>query len=175
MAAVRLQRLTLSLIGFVAGLALVSTFWGVWFRPRQPMSLYWLSESGGNTLSYVVQERRVPASNSSEAIASALELLINPNQANLISAVPPTTQVLGVRTEGNDVFLDFSADFASGGGSASVLGRIVQVLYTATSQNPEARVWISINGEALEVLSGEGLMLDQPLTRESFRASLQQP
>jgi hypothetical protein len=56
-----------------------------------------------------------------------------------------------------------------------MMSRVTQVLYTATSQNPGARVWISVEGRALEVLGGEGLILDQPLTRASFVPSFQLP
>ncbi|MBD2019453.1 spore germination protein, partial [Leptolyngbya sp. FACHB-36] len=31
-----------------------------------------------------------------------------------------------------------------------------------------ARVWLFVEGEPLETLGGEGLMLDQPISRESF-------
>jgi len=49
--------------------------------------------------------------------------------------------------------------------------RVAQVLYTATSLQPNAKVWIDIEGKPLEVLGGEGLLLEQPLTgklRENF-------
>jgi len=50
--------------------------------------------------------------------------------------------------------------------------RVAQVLYTATSLQPNAKVWIDIEGKPLEVLGGEGLLLEQPLTRESFEKTL---
>jgi spore germination protein GerM len=47
-------------------------------------------------------------------------------------------------------------------------GRVAQILYTATSLQPTAKVWIDVEGKPLETLGGEGLELKQPLTRQGF-------
>jgi spore germination protein GerM len=71
-----------------------------------------------------------------------------------------------VREDG--VHINLSKEFTMGGGTASMTARVAQVLYTATSLNPNAQVWLSIEGEPLKTLGGEGLLIEQPLTRKSF-------
>jgi spore germination protein GerM len=50
-----------------------------------------------------------------------------------------------------------------------MVGRVGQVVYTATTLNPNAKVYIEVNGKPLEVLGGEGVEIEQPMTRESFK------
>lgn len=169
------RALQLGILGFLLGLGVMGGAWWYSIGPRQTLSLYWLT-SADNSIDYVQQERRVRAFDTQEAIRLALEELIAGHRdPHLTTAIPPQTRVLDVRVEGNDIFLNFSPEFTQGGGSTAMMSRIAQVLYTATSQNPGARVWISVEGRALEVLGGEGLILDQPLTRASFVPSFQLP
>ncbi len=167
--------LQLGILGFLVGLGVLGGVWWYSIGPQQTFSLYWLS-TADNAIHYVQQKRTVRALDAQEGIRLALqELIAGPKDPQLTTAIPPETQVLDVRVEGNDIFLNFSPEFTQGGGSSTMMSRITQVLYTATSQNPSARVWISVEGRALEVLGGEGLIIDQPLTRASFVPSLQLP
>jgi hypothetical protein len=169
------QALQVGVLGFFVGLGLVGGAWWYSRGPRQTFSLYWLT-TVDNSIHYVQQERSLRAFDAQEAIRRALEELIaGPKDPRLTTAIPPQTRVLDVRVEGDDIFLNFSPEFTQGGGSTAMMGRIAQVLYTVTSQNPNARVWISVEGQALEVLGGEGLILDQPLTRASFLPSFPLP
>ncbi|MEN9204160.1 MAG: GerMN domain-containing protein [Thermostichus sp. DG_1_6_bins_120] len=167
--------LQLGILGFLAGLGLMGGAWWYSIGPQQTLSLYWLT-TADNAIYYVQQERSVRALDAQEGIRLALqELIAGPKDPQLSTAIPPETRILDVRIEGNDIFLNFSPEFTQGGGSTAMMSRITQVLYTATSQNPDARLWISVEGRALQVLGGEGLILDQPLTRASFVPSFQLP
>lgn len=163
------QSLQLGLIGFLTGVAVMGGVWWVNTGPRQTLSVFWLT-SPDNTVYYVQQERSFRATSLQQGIAQALQTLIRgSSDARLISTVPPRTELLGVKVEGDDVFINFSQEFTEGGGTSAILGRISQVFYTTTSHNDQARVWISVEGEALAQLGGEGLLIDQPLTLESFK------
>ena len=47
-------------------------------------------------------------------------------------------------------------------------GRLGQIVYTATTLNPNSKVWLSVAGKPLTVLGGEGLEIPQPITRSIF-------
>lgn len=117
-----------------------------------------------------------PQETERDAIARALaEAIATETQAEgAISTIPAETKVLGVSVEADgNVRVNLSSEFEKGGGSASMKGRLGQVLYTATSLDPEAGVWLEINGKPLEVLGGEGIVIAQPLTRAGFEADFE--
>jgi spore germination protein GerM len=105
--------------------------------------------------------------------AAFRRLLAQPTDENRFSEIPPNTEIMGVQANSNEVYVDLSPEFTTGGGSASMIGRLGQVIYTATSLNPDAKVWISVGSQPLEILGGEGLEVPQPATRKNFEAQFQ--
>lgn len=92
---------------------------------------------------------------------------------NASSAIPPGTKLLNLTVKENNVSVDLSKEFMTGGGSASMQGRLGQVIYTATSLNPQAKVFLYIEGKKIESLGGEGLVIDQPITRQIYNQDFQ--
>lgn len=134
-------------------------------------TVYWL-EPSGTSLNLVPQGIQVQAdiNKPSEFLEAAFNsLLAGPTEGSGgSSAIPKETKLLGIKAEGNEVRVNLSDDFQFGGGSAGMIGRVGQIVYTATALNPNAKVYLELNGEQVEVLGGEGLELEQPLTRDNF-------
>jgi hypothetical protein len=86
----------------------------------------------------------------------------------LSSAIPEGTEVLGVRVSEGVATIDVSKPFESGGGSTSMLSRVAQFVYTATRLEGIEAVEFELEGEPLTVLGGEGLLLEEPQTREGY-------
>lgn len=131
---------------------------------------YWLKKSTNQT-EYIPKSGPTVAAKPSddEALNAALkQLLSGPQDANTSTTIPKGTKLLNLAVKADGVHVDLSKEFTAGGGSESMKGRLGQILYTATSLKADTPVWISVEGKPLEVLGGEGLAVDQPLTRKVF-------
>ncbi|MBV8884672.1 MAG: GerMN domain-containing protein [Chroococcidiopsidaceae cyanobacterium CP_BM_RX_35] len=136
----------------------------------QTAQVYWLKDTDKH-LELVKSSVKLKAANQPDAVLAAAfnRLLAGPTDAGVSSTIPRGTKLRDVKTKSDGVHVNLSQEFTSGGGSDSMTGRIGQVLYTATSLEPSAKVWISVEGKPLTVLGGEGLELEQPLTRQGFQ------
>jgi spore germination protein GerM len=136
---------------------------------EQRLAIYWLKVTD-NRIELAPVPATLDRNQSSQVIlAGAIKrLLAGPAQNEGTTTIPEGTQLLDLRLEVDGIHLNLSQEFTSGGGSTSMMGRLAQILYTATSLNPEAAVWLSVEGKPLDVLGGEGLMVDQPLTRKAM-------
>jgi spore germination protein GerM len=147
-------------------------------QPQQPLTtqpgqeettnIYWLKPTE-KSFELVPQPVKIAAAQPNQALETAFQtLLAGPTEGTDSTTIPKGTKLLGLKADNNEVHVNLSEDFTSGGGSASMVGRVGQVVYTATALNPNAKVYIEVDGKPLEVLGGEGVEIQQPLTRKSF-------
>ena len=112
------------------------------------------------------------AAGSDVAAEAMAGLLAGPDetetQLGFSSTIPAGTTLLGVTVDGGVATVDLSQEFASGGGSLSMTGRVAQVVYTLTQFPTIDSVQFSIEGQPITVLGGEGLILDAPQTRADW-------
>jgi spore germination protein GerM len=131
--------------------------------------VYWL-RSTGKKLELAPVKIAVEGGNPSSELKSLMErLLKGPANSDVTSSIPEGTKLNSVKVAKDGVHVDLSKTFTTGGGSTSMQGRLGQVIYTASSLNPSESIWISVEGEPLTVLGGEGLEVSQPITRTDFK------
>ncbi|MBW4633018.1 MAG: GerMN domain-containing protein [Iphinoe sp. HA4291-MV1] len=145
-------------------------------QPEKPSSLernaevFWLQDTGTGfkLVPQTVQVKALGNSPNQVLEETFQQLLAGPTEGTESTTIPKGTKLLGVKVQNDGVHVNLSKEFESGGGSSSMMGRVGQVVYTATALDKNAKVYIEVDGKPLEVLGGEGLELEQPLTRESF-------
>ncbi|HKG18891.1 MAG TPA: GerMN domain-containing protein [Candidatus Limnocylindrales bacterium] len=110
------------------------------------------------------------------ATAAMAALLAGPTSkesaGRVTSAVPAGTKLLGLSIADGVATVDLSREFESGGGSASVLNRLGQVVYTLTQFPTVKLVRLEVEGEPVTVFSSEGVVIDGPLSRKTHESLL---
>ena len=106
------------------------------------------------------------------ALTEALEKLLAQSSAfDPATTIPAYTRLLDLDITKEGIYVDLSQEFARGGGSSSMIYRVAQVIYTATSIDSRTPVFLSIEGRPLNEnypLGGEGLTLEYPITKQQF-------
>lgn len=139
--------------------------------------LYFIAPGGGNegrAEPFLVSvERELPAT-PQIAHATLRALIEGPSAADqaliddVSSAVPGETLLLGVTIDDRVATVDLSSEFESGGGSFSMFSRLAQVVYTVTQFPTVDAVTFHLDGQPVTVFSGEGIVLDAPVSRDDY-------
>lgn len=133
------------------------------------IQVYWLSATDTDIKFEPSTVKIQDSQDKQQSLEKAFQaLLAGPSDSNYTTTIPKDTKLLALSIAADGVHLNLSKEFAEGGGSASMTGRLGQILYTASTFDPNIPVWIEVEGEPLEVLGGEGLMVNQPMTRQDF-------
>ncbi|MDQ4091747.1 MAG: GerMN domain-containing protein [Actinomycetota bacterium] len=98
------------------------------------------------------------------------------SRAGFTTAIPKDTRFLGLVIDGAGIArVDLSRDFESGGGSLGLTMRLGQVACTVAQFPTVKGVRFALAGELVSVFSGNGIVLDKPVTCDSYREVLGQP
>ncbi len=95
------------------------------------------------------------------------ELLRGPDDSEaasgMASEIPRGTILLGINRDGNEIEINLSKRFSSGGGPDSVEARLEQLAKTVKSVVPDAEVYVDVEGQRLTASSIDGIEINQPL------------
>lgn len=121
------------------------------------------------TLYYLEGEhlRAFPAElvNAGPTPAEAVGALLS-NEDDRPTAIPADTELNGVAVVDRTATVDFSREFESGGGSASMQARVAQVVYTLTQWSFITRVTFELDGEPVDAIGGEGVPARDVMRRD---------
>lgn len=139
---------------------------------QRQVAVYWLNPTTDKielVTKIVTVQKSVQAD---ELLKIAFEGLLSGTEAEAYTtAIPTGTKLIALNVDREGVHVNLSQQFTSGGGSAAMTSRLAQVLYTASSLDPNAKVWIEVEGEPIETLGEEGLIINQPMNRDDFESN----
>ena len=84
------------------------------------------------------------------------------------SEIPDGTTMNAIGIAAGVATIDLSSEFVSGGGSASMMGRLAQVVFTLTQFPTVGGVRFEVDGVPTTVFGGEGVIVNDPATRADF-------
>lgn len=129
------------------------------------VSIYWIEAAERKFKAVPVVVKGIDGE---QALEAGLRQLFGKAPDGFFSGIPTEAQLLNFSANDRDIFINVSEGFRDGGGSSSMVGRVTQLVYTATSLNPDANVFLLIEGEPIGALGGEGLEIKQPMTRKDL-------
>ena len=142
-------------------------------KQESTVKIWRLDDDGKKTI-LVPQERQDPEPTTTNpetrlnrSISTLLASAGKPD-GKLTSTIPVGTKLLSAKVLADGIHVDLSKEFTQGFGATSMIGRLGQVVYTATAQDPDAPVWITVEGQKLEVLGDVGVEVRQPITRRTY-------
>lgn len=123
----------------------------------------------GESLFVLSRERSGTPQVAKEAIT---DLLTGPtpseSRAGVTTVIPAGTRLLGLSISSGVATVDLSSEFESGGGSASMSARLAQVVCTLDQFETVKGVSFELDGQAVDVFSGEGIVLDHPVRCQDY-------
>jgi hypothetical protein len=89
--------------------------------------------------------------------------------AGVATQIPDGTQLLGLIVDKGIATVDLTSEYESGGGTASMTMRLAQVVCTLDQFPTVKGVLFKLDGRPVDVLGGEGIVIDHPLRCRDYR------
>jgi germination protein M len=89
--------------------------------------------------------------------------------AGVQTQIPAGTQLLALSIANKVATVDLTSEYESGGGTASMTMRLAQIVCTLDQFQSVKGVLFQLDGRPVDVLGGEGIVIDHPLTCRDYR------
>lgn len=150
--------------------AAAAVVWWMWIRPQETRVMVYFIGPANGSHTVVPVERTVRGRGADVILRGSIEaLLAGPTPEDrargLSTEIPAGTRLRSLSAREGVVSIDLSEAVASGGGSASMLARVWQIVYTGTQHPAAPQVRLLIEGAERRALGGEGVLIDRPIGR----------
>lgn len=139
---------------------------GVFKRNVTKAKVYFVKSSGKDDISLIPISRRI-SSDDSPIDATLGELFLGPTKKEqlkgIMSEIPEGTRLIKSEVSNDEIVIDLSSQFLTGGGSAAVQLKYLQLYKTLNDVAPDKKIFLHVDGKVLKTIGGEGLEVTQPM------------
>ncbi|GEM_PF-1922469 len=140
----------------------------VFGKNTKETKVYFTKIKGKDELLFIPVTRKVDDENSFVA-ESLKELFLGPTKQEelkgIMTEIPIGTRLIKVEQSEDDILIDISSQFVTGGGSAAMQLRYLQIYKTLRKIAPQKKLYLYVDGKPIKTIGGEGLEITQPLTK----------
>jgi len=138
-------------------------------KEQNMVKIFYISQKNGKEVYRIIRrENTTDKTNVEYAVENLFE---GPTKyeknKGVYSEIPASTRLLSVVESPTKVTINVSQAFGNMGGADSLYKRMYQLIKTVNT-NTTKPVYLEINGQMVETLGGEGLMIKQPLDGSSL-------
>ena len=132
------------------------------------VKVYFTKSKAPEELSLIPVSRKISKDDS--VTGSALkELFLGPTKTEeirgIMTEIPIGTRLIKVEESEDEVLVDLSSQYLTGGGSAAMQLRYLQIYKTLKKICPNKDIYLNVEGKSLKTIGGEGLEVTQPITK----------
>ena len=140
--------------------------------PKDTVTIYFIGQNSNKEDVYKIVKREYDSEKDGTKLEYVLnELLRGPlakeSAQGIYTEIPKGTKLRSISKISGKLYIDLSEDFEQGGGTDGLYKRLYQLIKTV-NKNTNEDVYLKIEGREVDVIGGEGIMINQPLKPTSL-------
>lgn len=140
--------------------------------PKEHVIVFFIGQNSAGEEIYRAVKKEYNKDAQKSKLRESIEILLKGPSAKeksngVYSEIPSGTRLISLEETPEKAIINLSADFENGGGTDGLYKRLYQLIKTA-NKNASTSVYLYINGKQVDVVGGEGIMINQPLNERSL-------
>ncbi|MBI3590335.1 MAG: GerMN domain-containing protein [Candidatus Melainabacteria bacterium] len=132
------------------------------------IKIFFTKSKGPEGILLIPVNRKV-SRDDSIAAAAVRELFLGPSKIEerkgIMTEIPVGTRLINIEESEDEIVVNISPQYLTGGGSATMQLRYLQIYRTLKKIVPFKEIYLQVDGKVLKTIGGEGLEVTQPLTK----------